>query len=509
MTAARTFYVFQGFSRSDAKLLFITSVFPSPAMTLLALSTRSSLLVVRPRAGAACLMHTSTPTHFPKATPSKTHHFQPIPDDVFPRGYLATGLHCGVKKHKNPDQPAPSDLCVILSTTPKTSAAACFTLNSFKAAPVVVSTEVLASTGGRARALVVNSGCANAVTGKQGLQDAWDMVKSTDSLLTASTSTPATSHQTLVMSTGVIGQLLPTSKILTGISNASSSLGSGFSAWEAAARAFMTTDTFPKLRARTFELNGRTVRIAGIDKGAGMIHPKMGPPGPPHATLLGLIATDAAVNPRSLQNALTWAVDRSFNSISVDGDMSTNDTIIAFANGASGMANEIDEHTDPEAFIVFRDELTNFAIDLAKLVVRDGEGATKFVTVTVEGAKTYQDAHRIASTVSTSSLVKCALYGEDANWGRILCAVGYTSPLSTPIDPTAISVSFVPSDGSAHLNLLTKGEPEIVDEDRAKQILEHEEIEIRIQLGLGEERAQYYTCDLSHEYVTINGDYRS
>jgi len=146
----------------------------------------------------------------------------------------------------------------------------------------------------------------------------------------------------------------------------------------------MTTDTFPKLKARIFELNGKTVRIAGIDKGAGMIHPKMGPPPAPHATLLGLIATDAAVSPKSLQTALTYAVERSFNSISVDGDMSTNDTIVAFANGASGMEKEIDESEDPEGYKVFREELTSFAIELAKLVVRDGEGATKFVTVTVE-----------------------------------------------------------------------------------------------------------------------------
>ncbi|KAG9044450.1 hypothetical protein FS837_008123 [Tulasnella sp. UAMH 9824] len=443
--------------------------------------------------------------------PPKDHHFQPIADESFPQGYLATGLHCGIKKHKDTSKPPPNDLGVVLSTSPRTSSAACFTLNAFKAAPVVVSGEVLAITQGRARALVVNSGCANAVTGKQGMQDAWDMVRTTDCLVATHGDGAAGSveNQTLVMSTGVIGQLLPTEKILQGIGKASSSLTGGFKSWEALARAFMTTDTFPKLRARTFDLNGTTIRFAGIDKGAGMIHPKMGPPGPPHATLLGLIATDAAVSPKSLQSALTWAVDRSFNSISVDGDMSTNDTIIAFANGASGMETEIDEETNPQGYKIFRDELTSFAVDLAKLVVRDGEGATKFVTVSVEGATSYTDAHKIASTVSASSLVKCALYGEDANWGRILCAVGYTSSLSTPIDPTKISLSFIPADGTEPLKLLTKGEPEIVDEVRAKQILEQEELEIRIELGLGKENAQYYTCDLSHEYVTINGDYRS
>lgn len=460
---------------------------------------------------SASYIHTSTPHYYARPMPPKDHYFQPIADESFPQGYIATGLYSGIKKHKDTSKPPPNDLGVVISTSPRTSSAACFTLNAFKAAPVVVSGEVLAITQGRARALVVNSGCANAVTGKQGMQDAWDMVRTTDCLVATHGDGAAGSveNQTLVMSTGVIGQLLPTEKILQGIGKASSALAGGFKAWEALARAFMTTDTFPKLRARSFDLNGTTVRFAGIDKGAGMIHPKMGPPGPPHATLLGLIATDAAVSPKSLQSALTWAVDRSFNSISVDGDMSTNDTILAFANGASGMATEIDEEANPEEYKIFRDELTTFAVDLAKLVVRDGEGATKFVTVSVEGATSYTDAHKIASTVSTSSLVKCALYGEDANWGRILCAVGYTSSLSTPIDPTKISLSFIPADGSEPLKLLTKGEPEIVDEVRAKEILEQEELEIRIELGLGKETAQYYTCDLSHEYVTINGDYRS
>lgn len=327
-------------------------------------------------------LHTSSRHFAPKVMPSKAHHFQPIPASAFPQGFLVTGQHCGVKKHKDLSQPPPNDLGLLISTSPTTSAAACFTLNAFKAAPVVVSTEVLANTGGRARALVVNSGCANAVTGMQGMQDAWEMSKTTDAVAAAHGTSSSSSSATLVMSTGVIGQLLPTPKILQGIESAASSLGSDFDHWEAIARAFMTTDTFPKLRARSFALEGKTVRIAGIDKGAGMIHPKMG--APPHATLLGLIATDAAINPKSLQNALTWAVERSFNSISVDGDMSTNDTIVAFANGASGMDKEIDEHEHPEAFKTFREELTSFAVDLAKLVVRDGEGATKFVTVTVE-----------------------------------------------------------------------------------------------------------------------------
>ncbi|KAI0731049.1 arginine biosynthesis bifunctional protein ARG7 [Earliella scabrosa] len=449
----------------------------------------------------------STTTIVTKATPSKTHLHAPLPDSAFPKGYVLTGLHCGVKK-----KPELLDLAVILSTSTRpTSAAACFTRNAFKAAPVVVSQEVLHKSNGRVRAVVVNSGCANAVTGKQGMDDAWDMVRATDTLL----SDPQSSNETLVMSTGVIGQTLPISKILEGIRSqvpsGTRTLGSTFEAWERAARAFMTTDTFPKLRARRFEINGKEYRIAGMDKGAGMIHPNMGPPsGQLHATLLGCVLTDAPVSPRSLQSALNYAVDRSFNSISVDGDMSTNDTIIVLANGAAAASEEpeIDEEHDPLSYEVFKQELTAFSADLAQLVVRDGEGATKFVTVTVEGAPTYQDAHAVASRISTSALVKTALFGEDANWGRILAATG-SIPLSEPLDPTRVNVSFIPTDGSTPLPLLVRGEPEKVDEVRAKEIISQEDLEIKVDLGIGSESAKYWTCDFSYEYVRINGDYRT
>lgn len=323
----------------------------------------------------------STLTYTSRPLPPKSHHHAPIPDSTFPKGYVVGGVHCGVKKVQVPD------LGLIISTSPHlTSAAACITRNAFKAAPVLVTQEVLDKRSGRARALVVNSGCANAVTGKQGFADAWAMVRETDALLSPPPSSEV--NETVVLSTGVIGQNLPISKIIAAL-KAKPALGSDFTAWEGAARAFMTTDTFPKLRARTFIVAGREYRLAGIDKGAGMIHPDMGPalPKVPHATLLGCIATDAPVSPQSLQNALTYAVDRSFNSISVDGEQSTNDTVILFANGAAHPANEkvveIDENENYEDYIVFRDALTAFAADLAQLVVRDGEGATKFVTVTV------------------------------------------------------------------------------------------------------------------------------
>lgn len=357
----------------------------------------------------------STTTIVTKAIPSKAHLHAPLPDTVFPKGYVLTGLHCGVKK-----KPEILDLSVILSTSSRpTSAAACFTKNAFKAAPVIVSQEVLRSTKGRARAIVVNSGCANAVTGKQGMEDAWAMARATDTLLPD----PQSSSETLVMSTGVIGQTLPIAKILEGIRSqvpsGTRTLGSTFEAWERAARGFMTTDTFPKLRARKFTIKDKEYRLAGIDKGAGMIHPDMGPPaGQLHATLLACVLTDAAITPRSLQSALNYAVERSFNSISVDGEQSTNDTIIVLANGAATSSEEaeIDEEHDPLSYEVFKQELTAFAADLAQLVVRDGEGATKFVTVSVEGAPTYKDAHAVASRISTSALVKTALFGEDAKY---------------------------------------------------------------------------------------------
>ncbi|KAG6915173.1 hypothetical protein DXG01_012927 [Tephrocybe rancida] len=453
-----------------------------------------------------------------KATPSKSHLHGFLPSSSFPAGYLLTGVHAGVKK------PGALDVGVILSTADKpTSAAACFTRNAFKAAPVLVSDKVLTSNGGRARGIVVNSGCANAVTGQQGLKDAWAMVRATDALLPSRSDKPE--HETLVMSTGVIGQNLPIAKILEGINTqVPASLGQDFAAWERATKAFMTTDTFPKLRARTFTIGGTEYRMAGMDKGAGMIHPNMGPASTSfsskslHATLLGCILTDAPVSPRSLQSALTYAVERSFNSISVDGDMSTNDTIVVLANGAAagGSVKEIDEATDKEGYEAFKTELTAFAVDLAKLVVRDGEGATKFVTVTVKEANSYTDAHSIASRISTSALVKTALYGEDANWGRILAATGSIplAPLpntTTPaiIEPNAVSVTFIPVDGSAPLPVLVNGEPEQVDEVRAKEILSEEEFGIEVRLDMGDKEATYWTCDFSYEYVKINGDYRS
>jgi glutamate N-acetyltransferase / amino-acid N-acetyltransferase len=237
-----------------------------------------------------------------------------------------------------------------------------------------------------------------------------------------------------------------------------------------------------------------------MTKGAGMIHPNM-------ATLLGIICTDAPIAPAPLQQLLTSAITKSFNSISIDGDTSTNDTVAILANGAAG-GKPIAE-TSGQDYDKMQETLTSFAIDLAKLVVRDGEGATKFVTIRVTNAKTYEDAKRVASSIARSPLVKTALYGKDANWGRILCATGYAEGVASVI-PEETSVSFVPTDGSEELKLLVRGEPEQVDEARAAKILESEDLEIVVKLSEKfEESAVYWTCDFSHEYVTINGDYRT
>lgn len=237
-----------------------------------------------------------------------------------------------------------------------------------------------------------------------------------------------------------------------------------------------------------------------MTKGAGMIHPNM-------ATLLGIMCTDAPIAPTVLSSLLTSAVDKSFNSISIDGDTSTNDTVALLANGAAG-GPTIPDQSNP-GYAEMQQVLTRFAEDLAKLVVRDGEGATKFVTLRVTNARSYEDAKRVASTIARSPLVKTALYGKDANWGRILCATGYAQEVESVV-PEETSVSFIPMDGSPELKLLINGEPQNINEARAADILQAEDLEILVKLSNqpGEE-AVYWTCDFSHEYVTINGDYRT
>ncbi|KAI9706822.1 MAG: hypothetical protein M1820_004793 [Bogoriella megaspora] len=418
---------------------------------------------------------------------------------TYPKGFLTGSTHVGVK----PTNTKFDDLALIVSEKP-CSAAAVFTQNKFQAAPVTVSRDMLKRRNGDGiRAVIVNSGCANAVTGKGGIEDAYKMGETTDSCL-EDNQDDGNGSRSLVMSTGVIGQRLPIQKIISKIPTAHSSLSSTHSSWLSTARAICTTDTFPKLLSRTFTLPSSpevTYSIAGMTKGAGMIHPNM-------ATLLGIICTDVPVSSSALSTLLSSSIEKSFNSISIDGDTSTNDTVTLLANGAAGGSPITSQSST--GYAEMQAVLTDFAADLAKLVVRDGEGATKFVTIRVQGGRTYADAKRVASTIARSPLVKTALYGKDANWGRILCATGYAEGVES-IAPTETSVSFVPVDGSAELKLLVKGEPEAVDESRAAEILAQGDLEILVKLtedGRGED-AVYWTCDLSHEYVTINGDYRT
>lgn len=317
---------------------------------------------------------------------------------TYPLGFKTSGTIVGVK----PSNKTKPDLALLMSDAP-CAAAAVFTKNKFQAAPVTFSRSLLQKTGNKGiQGVIINSGCANAVTGKGGLEDAAKMAQEADKCI-------GQSDSTIVMSTGVIGQRLPIDKILDGVPTAHGALGGSHEHWLTAAKAICTTDTFPKLMSRTFSLPsspGVEYRIAGMTKGAGMIHPNM-------ATLLGVIATDAPVSPAALPSVLKHAVDHSFNSITIDGDTSTNDTIALLANGLAGGKEVVEGTPDYDAF---RTVLTDFAAELAQLVVRDGEGATKFVTIRVTEAASEETARRVASTIARSPLVKTALYGKDANW---------------------------------------------------------------------------------------------
>jgi glutamate N-acetyltransferase/amino-acid N-acetyltransferase len=462
---------------------------------------------------------------------------------TYPKGFLVGSAHAGVKASNTKYD----DLALVTSEKP-CAAAAVFTQNIFKAAPVNVSKKFLSERQSVGfRGVVVNSGCANAVTGTGGMEDAEAMASATDKALGAN---PDEKPSTLVMSTGVIGQRLPIKKITDQIPTLQASLGNTHEHWLGAANAICTTDTFPKLISRTFTLPSQpdtTYSIAGMTKGAGMIHPNM-------ATLLGIVCTDAAIAPDSMRSILRTASNRSFNCISIDGDTSTNDTVALFANGAAAPAGttpiyktKYDPHKDGREdhpdLAAFQEVLKSFMVDLAKLVVRDGEGATKFVTIRVQADANPTNARRAAVSIATSALVKTALYGKDANWGRILCAIGYAPGIMAsrevpldyaiaegrlrgsarasvlgykPVKPHETSVSFIPADGSEELKLLVRGEPEQVDEERAKQILEMEDLEILVKLNDKPDATQpprveevFWTCDFSHEYVTINGDYRT
>jgi glutamate N-acetyltransferase/amino-acid N-acetyltransferase len=412
-----------------------------------------------------------------------------------PKGFAFAGVPCGLKKT------GAADFALIVSDRP-CSAAATFTRNRFAAAPVLYDRNLIAENPTGLRAVAINSGCANACTGEAGLADAAAMAAEVEAALGLPPRSCA------VMSTGVIGVRLDMDKITTGVRLAAPALSAA--GWDAAACAIMTTDTRPKIAFREVALPGREaggVRLFGMAKGAGMIHPNM-------ATMLSTVITDAAVEPAVLAALLQSAVEVSFNSISIDGDTSTNDTVLVLANGASNLRLE----AGSPAFPVFASALTSLCIDLAQQIVRDGEGATKFITVRVEGAKTDAEARAAAKAVANSPLVKTAFYGGDANWGRILAAVGYSG---AEVDPTRADLwvsaggGEVTSHGQGRgevtspLQLVAAGQPSGYPEETASAIFAEKEITVAVKLGLGSGCATVWTCDLSHEYVDINGHYRT
>ena len=401
-------------------------------------------------------------------------------------GFEAAGVAANIKKNGKPD------LALIASRTP-CRAAATFTQNAFPAAPVLYDRQLLATNPTGIHGVLINSGGANACTGILGAANARASAEAVEQALSAS------DHSIFVMSTGVIGVQLPMEKLLAGVPQAAQQLRAD--GWEAAAQAIMTTDTRPKLFTHTLQLGEQPIRFTGISKGAGMIHPNM-------ATMLSTIATDAHIAQPLLQKALVAAVNRSFNRISVDGDTSTNDTVLVLANGAAGNA-EITSARSQE-FALFQAALTSICTDLAQAVVRDGEGITKFVTIRVEGARSDQDAHAAANTVATSPLVKTAFFGGDANWGRFVMAVGRSGAYVEP-ERCAIFINGGVDAGtrSGELQLLQDGQPLAYSEAQATAIFKQPEIDVRIHLGLGNGSATVWTTDLSYEYVKINGDYRT
>lgn len=399
-------------------------------------------------------------------------------------GFDAAGIHCGIKPTGAPD------LAMIASPT-ACRAAAVFTQNAFPAAPVLYDRELLRTNPDGTHAVVINSGNANACTSAEGNANARRMAEAAEKSL------GSTDNTAFVMSTGVIGVQLPIGVVEAGIPQVAAELRPD--GWEDAAAGIMTTDVFPKWASSQAEIGGSTVTITGIGKGAGMIHPNM-------ATMLATLATDANIAQPLLQKALASAVSGSFNRISVDGDTSTNDTVLVLANGAAGNAEIVEEGADYEAFL---QALTEASAELAKLIVRNGEGVTKFVTIQVEGAVSDDEAHQVANSIAKSPLVKTAFFGHDANWGRILCAVGYSGATVDPTKAHLFIAAGQPQDGNAELQLVDAGTPTDYAEEDASAIFAESEISARVSLGLGEGAATVWTCDLSYEYVSINAEYRT
>jgi glutamate N-acetyltransferase/amino-acid N-acetyltransferase len=395
-------------------------------------------------------------------------------------GFRTAGVHAGIKKNGLPD------FALIVSDAP-CSAAGVFTTNQVKAASVIRNLEILARDATHIRAVAINSGCANACTGQQGMDNTYQTAR------WVAEAVGCAEDEVLVMSTGVIGAQLPMESVRRGVQLAVEALALGH--WEAAARAIMTTDTRPKMASATREAaNGKPYTVAGIAKGSGMIAPNM-------ATMLGVVVANAPFA-APLGPLLRTAADETFNRIVIDGDMSTNDTVLLLANSVSGA---IDMPVGQ-----YPDTVRAVSRQLAQDLVRDGEGVTKFITLHITGAPDTEAARHIAHTIATSALVKTAFYGNDANWGRIIAAAGRAG---IPLDPERLSLRFIPGESLERMDesvlLFANGMPTDYAEADAAAIIRQPSVVAWLDCGVGQGVATVWTCDLSHDYVSINAEYRS
>jgi len=388
-----------------------------------------------------------------------------------PLGFRAGTAECGIKYSGRPD------ITVIVSDIPA-NCACVFTTNRIKAAPVLVSRERVRQ--GTARAIIANSGNANACTGEDGIEAAMAMAQETARLINCEP------HEVLVASTGVIGQVFPIKKVIKCLSTAVSNLT--LTGSHQSVQAIMTTDTVPKETAVDIDIGGVSVKIGAIAKGAGMICPDM-------ATMLCFITTDADIELSALRKALREAVEPSFNCITVDGDMSTNDTVLLLANGK---ANNQIIRSRSKAFEIFSEALTDVCLKMAKAIVKDGEGATKFITIKIKGAPGRGDARRVGLAIANSPLVKTAFFGKDPNWGRIICAAGYSG---VPIDEANIIIVLNDS------VIFENGRTNNSDEFKLREKMSQRDLTLEIDLGMGNAETTVYTTDMSYEYIKINAEY--
>jgi glutamate N-acetyltransferase / amino-acid N-acetyltransferase len=395
------------------------------------------------------------------------------------QGFQAAGAHVGLKRKRK-------DLSLVYSQTP-CDFGAVFTTNVAKGAPIIWNQQVVAA-GQKLHAIVTNSGNANACTGAPGIVHAQQMAHAVADCLGVN------AHQVLVASTGIIGIPLPIDTVLKGIKTTAKLLAEELQMGTAAAEAIMTTDSFVKQMAVQFEIGGKLVTLGAMAKGSGMVHPNM-------ATMLSFITTDLAISSEMLQKALAGSVDSTYNMISVDGDTSTNDMVAILANGLAGNDKIVEENDDYATFVAILNLVNQV---LAKHIASDGEGATKLVEVVVNGAKSLSDARKLARAVVSSNLVKTAFYAQDANWGRIIAALG---GCGADFDPTKLSVQMYA--GGYEVALLLDGIPCWIEERECFDVLVEQEIKVVIDLCDGEFNAAAWGCDLTPDYIRLNGSYRS